>query len=161
MNYNNTKDSIPGIIKRLQSVDTPGYHRLCIGEAIGHLTLLADLLDNGVSNPIEPIQKLRPDFLAGYEAGQKDAKASARLHSGNPLLPPVEGDMLPPIGSRVQIYLNSLSTWVTHTVVGYYVWDSIYHDHKDVHRVFVRVQDAQGFLNARLLSDIRYPEDFE
>lgn len=156
---NNMKKSVLDIIKRLNCVDAPAMHRMWIGEAIGYLTVLSDLLEDRGTPPVEPIQKMRPDFLAGYEAGQKDAKASARLNDVNPSLPPVEGDLLPPIGSRVQIYLNSLSTWVTHTVIGYYVWESIYHDNRSEHRVFVRVRDAQGIENSRLLNDIRFPED--
>jgi hypothetical protein len=68
-------------------------------------------------------------------------------------LPPVEGDLLPPVGSKVLIHLNSLSKWVEHEVVGYYVWGNL-GDEENLHRVFVRVVDADGILNARLLSDV-------
>lgn len=72
-------------------------------------------------------------------------------------LPPVEGDVLPPIGAKVLIHLASQDAWVEHTVAGYYVWPN----HglvQSVFRVFVRVRDRDGYLNARCLQDIRYPE---
>jgi hypothetical protein len=43
---------------------------------------------------------------------------------------------------------------VEHTVVGYYVWGNHGLD-QNVHRVFVRARDADGYLNARLLSNLR------
>lgn len=67
---------------------------------------------------------------------------------------PVYADLLPPLGSDVLIHLSSCDRWVLHTVVGYYVWG----DHKgDPHlqRVFVRVADADGCLNSRILADVR------
>lgn len=69
-------------------------------------------------------------------------------------LPPVNGDLLPPIGSKVLIHLAREDKWVEHTVVGYYAWENHRPD-PSVHRVFVRVRDAEGYLNARLLSDVR------
>lgn len=72
---------------------------------------------------------------------------------------PVEGDLLPPVGSKVLIHLGRQDSWVEHTVSGYYVWPACKHQVKDgeqdVHRVFVRVKDAKGYDNARLLSDVR------
>lgn len=162
MKYKNVKESIPYVIGHINNISTSQDGRSAIGEAIGYLKLFLDVLEGGAGSvPYEPIQKLRPDFIAGYDAGMYDAKLMAKHDEVPPALPPVEGDLLPQIGSRVQIYLNSLETWVTHTVVGYYVWDSIYHDHKGDCRVFVRVRDAQGNINARLLSDIRYPKASE
>lgn len=71
-----------------------------------------------------------------------------------PRLGKVEGDVLPPIGENVFIYLASRNEWVKHKVVGYYVWKDLKgQDH--LHRVFVRVIDEDGILNARLLSDVR------
>ncbi|MBA6130993.1 hypothetical protein V9385_15715 [Pseudomonas juntendi] len=69
-------------------------------------------------------------------------------------LPPVDGDMLPAISSKVLIHLAREDEWVEHTVVGYYVWENLRPD-PGVHRVFVRVRDADGYLNARGLADIR------
>lgn len=72
-------------------------------------------------------------------------------------LPPmntVEGDKLPPIGGKVFIHLSSSDSWVGHTVAGYYVWNDLQGD-TTLHRVFVRVRDSDGYLNARLLKDIR------
>jgi hypothetical protein len=70
-------------------------------------------------------------------------------------LDPVHGDVLPPVGSTVQIKLGD-SGWFDHTVTGYYAWPNHGLD-KNVHRVFVRVKDAAGTQNARLLTDVRIP----
>jgi hypothetical protein len=70
-------------------------------------------------------------------------------------LPPVEGDLLPQVGSKVLIYLASQEGWVEHTVVGYYVWGGLDGREERMHRVFVRVVDADGILNARMLRDVR------
>ncbi len=71
----------------------------------------------------------------------------------------IEGDLLPPIGSKVLIHLGRQDAWVEHTVAGYYVWAAIkgqiQDGEKDAHRVFVRVVDESGYENARLLSDVR------
>lgn len=64
----------------------------------------------------------------------------------------VSGDKLPPIGSQVEIHLGRQDAWVCHVVVGYFAWGS--HSGKD-YRVFVRVMDNEGYLNARLLDEIR------
>ncbi|MEE5068625.1 hypothetical protein V2J79_05265 [Pseudomonas alliivorans] len=69
-------------------------------------------------------------------------------------LEPVVGDQLPPVGSKVQIHLGSLDAWVDHTVAGYYVWGDL-GGNDSLSRVFVRVRDESGYLNARLLKDIR------
>lgn len=71
-------------------------------------------------------------------------------------LPPVGGDLLPLIGSKVLIHLAREDAWVEHTVAGYYAWPNL-RDDPNVHRVVVRVRDSQGYLNARSLKDIRYP----
>lgn len=67
-------------------------------------------------------------------------------------LEPVNSDKLPPIGSEVEIHLGRQDAWVRHVVVGYFAWGS--HSGKD-YRVFVRVMDDEGYLNARLLDEIR------
>jgi len=67
---------------------------------------------------------------------------------------PVHGGMLPPINSRVLIHLASQDAWVPHTVIGYYAWADHGGD-KRLHRVFVRVRDAGGYENSRLLCDVR------
>ena len=82
-------------------------------------------------------------------------KASRELPAEfEPDVEPVTGDILPPLDSKVLIHLNSINKWVEHTVVGYYVHESIPKKER-AWRVFVRVRDAEGILNARLLSDIR------
>lgn len=69
-------------------------------------------------------------------------------------LPPVDGDVLPGVGSTVQIHLGRSDTWAPHTVVGYYAWNDL-GGNDSLHRIFVRVRDADGHLNARLLKDVR------
>jgi hypothetical protein len=79
--------------------------------------------------------------------------------AGTAPLDPVEGDLLPPVGSRVLIHLGRQDAWVEHTVIGYYVWGALSHQvregEKHAHRVFVHVKDDQGYDNARLLSEVR------
>ena len=74
-------------------------------------------------------------------------------------LDPVEGDILPAVGAKVLIHLARQDAWVEHTVAGYYVWPALKHQvregERNAHRVFVRVVDAAGYPNARLLSEVR------
>lgn len=87
------------------------------------------------------------------------ACALAAMAAPVPLpLPKVDGDILPAIGSKVLIHLGSQDEWVEHTVVGYYVWPN-HGLTASVFRVFVRVRDKGGSLNARCLQDIRYPDE--
>lgn len=69
-------------------------------------------------------------------------------------LPPVHGDVLPQVGDKVLIRLASSKKWVQRTVVGYYVWKDL-GGSDDLHRVFVRVKDEDGYHNARMLKDVR------
>lgn len=69
-------------------------------------------------------------------------------------LPAVDGDLLPAIGEKVLIHLNSSDSWVEHRVVGYYVRGDLGRN-TGFHRVFVRVVDSNGYPNARLLQDVR------
>lgn len=64
----------------------------------------------------------------------------------------VDGDRLPALGTKVKIHLARADAWVEHTVVGYYVWPA---QTGSGWRVFVRVRDAAGYLNARNLEDVR------
>lgn len=68
-------------------------------------------------------------------------------------LPPVEGDVLPAIGSTVLIHLARSDSWVPHKVVGYYVWPPL--KPGGGWRVNVRVENRNGYLNARPLEDVR------
>lgn len=72
-------------------------------------------------------------------------------------LPRVHGDLLPPVGSKVLIYLNSHHDWVEHTVAGYYVWGDLKHD-PSLQRVFIQVIDGNGYYNARLLREVKTPD---
>lgn len=69
-------------------------------------------------------------------------------------LEPVYGDVLPQVGDAVLIHLGRSERWVKHTVVGYYVWKDL-GGSDSLHRVFVRVKSADGYLNARMLKDVR------
>lgn len=69
-------------------------------------------------------------------------------------LDPVFGDVLPQVGDKVLVHLGRSERWVEHTVVGYYVWKDL-GGSDSLHRVFVRVKDADGRLNARMLKDVR------
>lgn len=62
--------------------------------------------------------------------------------------------LLPPVGSRVSIFLSSNGKWIDHVVSGYYVWGNLGND-TNVHRVFVTVRDSEGYPNARLLNNVR------
>jgi len=67
---------------------------------------------------------------------------------------PVDGDLLPSVGSTIFIELASSKTWEPHTVTGYYVWGDLGGD-EYLNRVFVRCISKQGYSNARMLRDIK------
>lgn len=71
----------------------------------------------------------------------------------------VDGDILPPVGSSVVIHLASSDKLVDHTVVGYYAWGPLSGVSDSYSRVFVRVVDGQGILNARLLKDVKWDKN--
>ena len=96
--------------------------------------------------------RLREAFTAAVATAL--AKSAAYQPCTEPRLEPVHGDVLPPIGTEVLIHLASLDKWVAHRVVGYYAWPDL-KGNASLHRVFVRVVDRDGCLNARLLRDIR------
>lgn len=112
-----------------------------------------------------PYYKPLHDFLAEHEAWDLMAdlkRATPAAQEGAapaaeraiPELEPVTGDQLPPVGAKVLIHLARQDEWVEHTVVGYYAWKDLGGD-ANLHRVFVRVVDANGYENARLLCDVR------
>ena len=76
-----------------------------------------------------------------------------------PELDYVDGDILPPVGASVAIHLASCDKWVDHTVVGYYVWGPLGGIDSSYSRVFVRVLDDQGILNARILKDVKWDKN--
>lgn len=87
--------------------------------------------------------------------------SSIKMLSTEPLthaLDPVEGDILPPLGSLVYIELASAKKRQKVTVVGYYVWPGL-KDQGSHPRVFVRVKDEHGTPNARLLKDVFWDEE--
>ena len=94
----------------------------------------------------------------GYEAYERvnaELKAEVeKLRNAAAPLGPVNGDQLPAINSKVLIHLSSCDAWVEHTVVGYYAWEGL-GANEYLHRIFIRVRDADGYLNARLLKDVR------
>lgn len=89
-------------------------------------------------------------LLRGSELAYKKLKS---IYGTENAIDPVEGDLLPVVGSTVSIHLNSPDKWVNHTVVGYYVWSDL-KGNTSLNRVFVRVKDDQGYLNARMLCDV-------
>lgn len=97
---------------------------------------------------------LRTGYQA-YERVNAELKAeNEALRNAAAPLDPVNGDQLPAINSKVLIHLSSCDAWVEHTVVGYYAWEDL-GANESLHRVFIRVRDADGYLNARLLKDVR------
>lgn len=104
----------------------------------------------------EALKRGRGQILAELTAANTKL---ASIYAQKPL-DPVEGDLLPPIGSDVFIYFASCDKWVKHRVVGYYVWGSRFSG-DNLHRVFVRVVDADGILNARLLNGVRNSDPTE
>jgi hypothetical protein len=134
-------------LTRLQAENAALQQRLTISDQRvddleSDIAAARELLKHG-SSPTPAHCESVLDFLAG-----QSAPAAAPLD-------PVHGDVLPPIGSTVQIQLGD-SGWFDHTVTGYYAWPNHGLD-KNVHRVFVRVKDAAGTPNARLLADVRIP----
>lgn len=99
------------------------------------------------------------EVLDGTSPGMNTTNPGAASTERAGELEPVEGDQLPRVGTKVLIHLASRDEWVEHTVEGYYVWGALSCQVKDgeknAHRVFVRVRDADGYLNARLLSEVR------
>lgn len=98
----------------------------------------------GLRTGYEAYEQVNAELKAENEALRKDAAP----------LDPVNGDQLPAINSKVLIHLSSCDAWVEHTVVGYYAWEDL-GANEYLHRVFIRVRDADGYLNARLLKDVR------
>jgi hypothetical protein len=126
---------------KTQLVSVPRELLQHVLNAVKYLSLRGD--DVGTSNV--PVADALRSLLS---APAEDVRAVVEQ-----TLDPVHGDVLPPIGSKVCIELGS-SGWDEQTVTGYYVWPSHGLD-KNVHRVFVRVKDAEGTPNARLLADVR------
>ena len=119
----------------------------------------------------EMTETMKAEFMDAFRAkfgfGEMTASASADAHAmlnaaawawqaarEVPTLEPVAGDQLPPVGSKVDIHLGRSDAWVEHTVAGYYVWGDL-GGNQSLSRVFVRVRDDSGYLNARLLKDVR------
>jgi hypothetical protein len=115
-----------------------------------------------LASQVKALQSDANSYQSGYDAGRAVAKAHAdswraeaeALRKDAKPLDPVTGNQLPAIGSEVLIHLGRSDAWVEHTVVGYYAWGDL-GGNQSLHRVFVRVRDADGYLNARLLKDVR------
>lgn len=90
---------------------------------------------------------------AAIESARNASTAAHAIQKATPL-EPVVGDLLPPIGSTVLIHLSSQDAWVEHTVTGYYAWGDLSGNPR-LQRVFVRVVDADGTRNARMLCDVK------
>ena len=116
---------------------------------------------NNVQALMDEVARLKAEnagLKTGYEAYERvntELKAEVeKLRNAAAPLGPVNGDQLPAINSKVLIHLSSCDAWVEHTVVGYYAWEDL-GANEYLHRVFIRVRDADGYLNARLLKDVR------
>lgn len=117
---------------------------------------------------LAPLFWYRPRSDVGYEGPIPDARMDeVRKACGSwvPLVPQVDtgnanlnesvaGDLLPPVGSLVLAHLGRSDAWVPHMVTGYYVWGDL-GGNANLQRVFVRLRDAAGFTNARMLRDLR------
>lgn len=118
-----------------------------------HWQLLGDLYTATKSTAPDVRIVLLPHCLQVVGGDMADAIDQAcRLREQE--LPSVHGDVLPQVGDKVLIHLGRSERWVEHTVVGYYVWKGLGGD-DSLHRVFVRVKSADGYLNARMLKDVR------
>lgn len=83
----------------------------------------------------------------------KLAEAWNRRAQVVPQLEPVEGDQLPPVGSRIFIRHGRDDDAHACIVTGYYVWGDLKGD-KRLHRVFVRmVYEGTQTQNTRMLCD--------
>lgn len=118
------------------------------------LQSLVKLAESGIRT--SPVMKTIEDLGKQIAA----LSSSIKMLSNDPLaeaLEPVEGDILPPLGSQVYIELASSNRRQRVSVVGYYVWRGL-KDQGAHARVFVRVKDEHGIPNARLLEDIFWDE---
>ena len=114
---------------------------------------IKDLL--GHNEHLTLLLEARSRLMLGVEIERDQLKAeNAALRKESLSIDPVGGDQLPAIGSKVLIHLSSCDAWIEHTVVGYYAWGDL-DANEHLHRVFIRVRDADGCLNARLLKDVR------
>lgn len=84
-----------------------------------------------------------------------EALAPATEYEPTPYFAPAQenGDVLPQIGETVLIHLARQNEWVPHQVVGYFAWPSHCGTYS-LSRLFIRVRDANGLTNARLLYDV-------
>ena len=122
------------------------------------LQALRDLVrDDAYASSYQSLAHYRGALLRHFDsftAGLDNEPAAAPA-----ALEPADHDLLPPLGSKVLIHLARQDAWVEHTVTGYYVWPALKHQvkegEKNAHRVFIRVKDAQGYDNARLLSEFK------
>lgn len=81
--------------------------------------------------------------------------SAANQYEDSPYFEPEaeHSDVLPRVGQTVLIHLARQNEWVPHQVVGFYAWPS-HGGEYSLSRLFVRVRDANGLLNARLLHDV-------
>lgn len=147
------KTALDNMVKNLEHCravnDAPGVQRIVArstAEAAGKAP---------ASVPSEPPP--HPGQFTKWTPAEADAirRWGVTLALGAMPLKPEDHDELPPLGSKVEIHLASTDSWVEHTVVGYYVWTGSAAYGGTAWRVFVRVMDANGYLNARDLSSVR------
>lgn len=95
------------------------------------------------------------DALEEYDSWLAVLREGARGVAMPPMpLPPVDGDVLPAIGSKVSAHYARPDEWREQTVIGYYVWPDL-NGSKNLHRVFLRLRDDEGWTSARMLGDVK------
>ena len=125
-----------------------------MGADMGKLTRERNSFRSQAEKARAEVAGLRTGYEA-YEQVNAELKAEVeKLRNAAAPPGPVNGDQLPAINSKVLIHLSSCDAWVEHTVVGYYAWEDL-GANEYLHRVFVRVRDADGYINARLSKDVR------
>lgn len=118
---------------------------------------------------VQSLINLRDELYARQDHRLSEAlfKINSCLYSGykveknepvKPVLEPVEGDLLPPVGSRVYIRHARDNNAHACTVTGYYVWEA-FDGHAWLHRVFVRmVYEGTQLPQTRILHEC-YPTE--
>ena len=148
-----TLETDPAVLEALRASEPAGAEAEAAADAVLDLVLLPPIrVDRATHAALQEAAKAGGKVLQAVVRERLAPYAMPAIS-----LPPVEGDILPAVGSKVLIHLASQDAWVEHTVAGYYVWPN-HGLAPRVFRVFVRVRDADGYLNARSLEDIRYPE---
>lgn len=118
-------------------------------------TILPIAFEKYVRSTADLMERRKVGDYFTYEESEWEAfcAGAESVQTTTPALDPVEGDVLPPIGSTVYILHGRDNLAHACTVVGYYAWKSLNKESKD-HRVFVRVKyEDQDSYNARSIDE--------